>query len=684
MMKVKLPSKTGIIDIIKVYTVTDFPYEKALSDLTIVGRRQKYYECINTFDIEVTSIHDGDTHYGIIYHLQACINGYVVFMRTIDEFQELLTNIKKELEINDSVHMVFYVHFLSYEFQHIRNFFQWAQVFAREKRSPLYAVMGGEFEGIELRCSYYLTNMSLEKFCAESKSCTHLKVKGIEGFPDYDYEKIRYPWTKLEWWEESYCACDVLGLWEALHDKFLDDTMATIPYTSTGYVRRDMREKMRENYKNKLIFQDLALNPELYKMCKSAFRGGNVHANYFQTGEILRNVHSYDIVSSYPYAMLAYPYPGEPFTKCNPKNLRVYLKKDIALLCLIEFTDINADTKHYPFPYIPLAKCGKLECGLFDNGRVLHADFLSICCTDIDVAIIMETYKFKSYRVCKLYGAKYRMLPKELRETVLEYFVNKSTLKGKDDYLYMKSKNMLNSCYGMMVTDIARKETIYDADGWHVEGDVGFPETAMSDKLSEYYHKYNSFLTYQWGVWVTAYARLRLHEACREVGRDAIYIDTDSVKFIGEYDGVFQEINRNVLNRIDNLDVKPVSGKNIMGIWDNEGIYSTFRTWGAKKYVYEKDGKVTVTVAGLAKKSASDYIQKIGIERFAPGLVFNEKISGRTTAWYDDRTSAENLTIDGHQYRLGSSVAIGQTTYILGITGTYRQLLDSRNPEKIF
>ena len=52
-------------------------------------------------------------------------------------------------------------------------------------------------------------------------------------------------------------------------------------------------------------------------------------------------------------------------------------------------------------------------------------------------------------------------------------------------------------------------------------------ESEYEEKLQKYYKSRNSFLPYQWGVWVTAYAQAELFELgkCCKIW---IYSDTDS------------------------------------------------------------------------------------------------------------------------------------------------------------
>ena len=49
-------------------------------------------------------------------------------------------------------------------------------------------------------------------------------------------------------------------------------------------------------------------------------------------------------------------------------------------------------------------------------------------------------------------------------------------------------------------------------------------------------HNKRAFLPYQWGVWTTCYCRLMLEKGLKLAGDNAIYCDTDSVKYLGSVD----------------------------------------------------------------------------------------------------------------------------------------------------
>ena len=140
-------------------------------------------------------------------------------------------------------------------------------------------------------------------------------------------------------------------------------------------------------------------------------------------------------------------------------------------------------------------------------------------------------------------------------------------------------------------------------------------------------HKYNEskgrFLFYPWGIWVTAYARRNLWSAILNVGNDYVYSDTDSIKalnfethqpYIEAYN---KEITFKLFKMMDYHQLNPsrLSPKTIkgeikpLGVWEFEGIYSMFKTLGAKRYLVRENGHNKLTVAGLSKKNGMDYIE---------------------------------------------------------------------------
>lgn len=669
--------------IVKAYDQEDFPYYRIKKSNPLIQSTKCYIEHLMTFDIETSTIEKTDgTFEGYMYHWQVCIDGYVCFGRTWKEFLTFLRKMNRALKNYDEKHkLICYIHNFSYEFQFLYSWIKLENVFAIDKRKPLKAI-SKDFN-IEFRCSYLLSNMNLKKFIENTPNAHYFKGSG-----DLDYKKVFTPNTILSMSELGYCYNDVMGLYEAIIYLLKVDTLTTIPLTSTGYVRRECRNNMRKNKKNRKQFLDLKLDDKLYQLCKDAFRGGNTASNRYKTNFINYDVSSYDMSSAYPYAMISGLYPITPFQEETITSLDMLDDYNNRYCTLAYYSFENVKLKKgIPFPYIPYSKCIEFIApsyeGIFKgkeycyNGRVLEANFIKIAMTNYDYQIFINQYEYdeENVRVEDFYYSHKGFLPKELTNTVLEFFTLKSQLKGikGKEYEYMKSKNKLNSLYGMIVTDIIRQENLF-IDHW---------EKGENSTLEEYYKKRNNFLTYQWGLFVTAICRTNLQKTIDKIGLDCVYIDTDSVKFVGEHDNVFEQINQEMIDWCTQNDiinyVNVGNHKYFLGLYDKEKGYSEFITLGAKKYAFNQNKKIGITVAGLNKKSGAQELErKGGLSNFNIGTEFFD--SGRKTVYYND-DKKHILTVQGCQIENASNIALVDTTYTLGMTDVMLSILNGLESE---
>ena len=630
-----------------------------------------------TFDIETSTIRDNykslqqdrDVYTAFMYHWQICIQNDVIFGRTWPQLEEFFEHMIRYYRLNKKRKLVIYIHNLSFEFSFMYRFFDMQKIFATEPHKILRAQIEDCFE---LRCSYRLSNMSLAKFIENSPSGYHLKAKD-----DLDYRQLRTPATILTEIENGYCYNDVRGLMERISDLLKEDTLKTIPMTSTGYVRRDCRNAMRKNPENHKQFLKTALTEKQYTILKDCFRGGNTASNRYVTSMIIENVNSWDISSSYPFVMLAEKFPYGKFMKAGIESMQQldHYNKKYCTFGYYAFKNIRIKD-NVPIPYLPVSKCKSINKNVYAyNGRVLHAENVVIGLTNVDFEIINNQYDYDELYVTEFHFSRAHYLPAELHNQILHYFQVKSELRGipEKEYEYVKAKNRLNGIYGMTVTDIMHS-IIEFSDGEYTE--------TQGKPIEEYYKNRNNFLSYQWGVWVTAYARRNLQAAIDNIVAaggmyDIIYTDTDSLKYTGDYDYIFADINAEILRRCtDNgiIHSCSIQGKNYyLGLWDKERGYDRFITLGAKKYAYETNGNIGVTVSGLNKKDgAQELSEKGGLNFFRVGETFHR--SGRTVAYYNN-DDIHYININGEKILTGSNIAIVDTTYTLGITDTMKSIL---------
>lgn len=677
--------------------------------------KQKYYykDVVAAFDIETTYIKEIDNSVMYIWQMQIGKDTTIIG-RTWYEFRRLIEKIEDALEPEER--LVIFVHNLSFEFVFLSGIYDFNKddVFAVDSRKVLKAELHHK---IEFRCSYLQTNMSLRSFC-EKMGVKSFKLK-------MNYKKKRYWYTELSQKEIAYCINDVRGLVEAIYKEMErdNDTLYSLPLTSTGYARRDAKAAMRLVSHN--FIQNLAPDYNIYLLLREAFRGGNTHASRFYSNKILDyhtifnddpeyykkvfgtdpaengNIIGYseDISSSYPTEIYTGEYPMSKFQIRKNATIEdveeLIYEKHKAVLIRCSLMDIELRDDTIPVPYLPVSKCHGIIGGVYDNGRILKADYIDrFTMTDIDYKILKSQYKFKM-SVTTLASARYGKLPRSFREMVLEYYINKTSLKdkpGDDEHseefytlMYNKFKALLNALYGMTAQDPVKISTIYintREDIFKADPD------ADPEKLLEQYNK-KAFLVYQWGVWVTAHAREKLQRGIDLCGLNFVYCDTDSCKYIGKVD--WTELNKDLKKVADKTcanAIDPNGKKHYMGIYEDDGAFIEFKTMGAKKYAYrtpeytDKEGKVhkpklKITIAGVNKRIGAIELERAGgLKAMTDGFKF--KYAGGLEARYSDfPTINEYITEDNVPIKITRNVSLVENTKTLGLTAEYKELLSS-------
>ena len=699
-----------------VFDYKTFPFEIFMGAPRISkkGKTRDHIQYINlacAFDIEATTILTASPEYAFMYQWQYCIEDYVFMGQTWEqfmEFSELLTN-KLNLFITEDdgqisgISLVTYIHNFSYEFQFMRYFLgELVNPLITDKYLPLLIYTRS---GHTYKCSYRLSNKTLESF---TKGFPHAKLAG-----DLDYEVIRYPHPEdpkngLTDLELAYCYNDVKGLCEAIRDRLEKDkyNIASIPLTSTGYVRKDTQRSMNTNPHNRGRFQDTKLTPELYQMCRAAFRGGNTHANAAHTGQLLGTpcgrytnakggkIYHYDIGSSYPASILVNSnYPIGQFTAmyCS-KSPIAYSKNDkliarfakesekYCMLVRVRMTNIKYIGK-CGVPYIARSKSlfrvTDIPELVEDNGRIFSAPLIELVLTEIDLDLVLKNYSYDHIFFVEAFKAIKGKLPEELRSVVLDYYKKKTLLKHsesvEDKYNYAKAKENLNSTYGMMVQRIDRKEFEY-IDNEYIE-----KPTTLQEQIDKYYNSKSNCLRYQWGVWVTANSRARLQRGLDICGPDLIYTDTDSVFFIGkqhvtEFEALNKELEAEAIAAGAVAENK--FGESFpIGLWDREEDCKLFMTLGAKKYLYSFDGvNIESTIAGVSKKLGKQYFTEHGFEAFKDDTCIPD--SGKVIAVYNNE-EPHYIEHNGQKILTASNVALIPTEYTVHITKSYRDFIEN-------
>lgn len=629
------------------YTINDL--DTILSKIDVVKdfvKNTKKEEFLNipiSFDIETSSFINYGEKVAIMYAFVICINGECVIGRNWKEVKLIFGKLVDYLGLWKDRRCIIYVHNLSYEFQFMRNHFLWEKVFSIDERKPIYAITE---DGIEFRCSYLLTGYSLNNV---AKNLHKYQIKKMVG--DLDYSKIRHEDTPLTKEEVGYIINDGLIVVAKIDEEIeYNGNITKIPLTKTGYVRRYCRKECMNDKKNvskwksyRYLMNSLTITSVLeYEQLKRAFCGGFTHANALAVGTIQYNVRSFDFTSSYPYVMVSEKFPMSKGEKVKIKNKEDLLKNLKNYCCIfdVSFYDLESITSvEHPLSY---SKCFNTDDVEIDNGRVVSAKMVSTTITEQDYFIFSRFYSWKNMKIKNFRRYKKGYLPTDLVKAILKEYEKKTKLKGVagEEVEYLKSKENVNSIYGMMVTDIARDEVIYDNISWSTQ-------KVLNDALKEVLEKYNKskkrFLFYAWGIWVTAYARRNLFTGIYELGEDYIYSDTDSVKFINyeKHKDYFNKYNERVIVKLKNamhfhkLPFEMVSPKTIkgevktLGLWDDDGSYKYFKTLGAKRYMnVDYNDNLNVTISGVSKVYSVKYLRYMYkdslniLNHFENGLIF--------------------------------------------------------------
>lgn len=676
-------------------------------EVCILGKKKKIDNTIYTFDIETTSYLIMEDRIisareypklteqeqkdcgkqACMYIWQFGINDQVYYGRTWVEFKLFLDRLTE----NDATRKILFIHNLGFEFQALWSVLRIKSVMSRKSRKLMTCQL--EDYDIECRCTMMMSNAKLEKL----PELYQLPVEKKVG--DLDYNKLRTPITPLTDKELGYCEFDCLvTYWYVKRELETYERVDKIPITSTGKVRKQLQRLVLSNFAYvRKVSKQINTDPRVYNMLVDAFAGGYTHANYIYSDSVLENVDSYDETSAYPYVLVTHKFPSTEFKKCWVKRA-----EDLLPNCayLLKVTLHNIKSKYYN-NFISASKCSYLR-GYpdYDNGRIISAKEITITCTDIDFRFMLDTYDIESYEIEESYYSLYDYLPIEYVNFILDKYVLKTKLKNVEgkELEYNLEKQRYNAIYGMTVTNDIRSDVEFMNFTEWIEKPLSNPE--IMTKLAQ--KKKRGFLNFAWGVWTTAHARNNLLRRVIDLDDYVVYCDTDSIKLVQGYDrAVFEKYNQSVEDKIRKVckernieferyapsDIK--GNAHLLGVFECETgkgrtvTYDKFITQGAKKYAYEIDGEIHVTVSGVPKAGGAKCLKSL--DEFRDDLVFDFANTNKLTLFYND--NQEDVTITdylGNTYTVTdkSGICMIPTTYKLGKALDYAELISEQSSER--
>lgn len=148
----------------------------------------------------------------------------------------------------------------------------------------------------------------------------------------------------------------------------------------------------------------------------------------------------------------------------------------------------------------------------------------------------------------------------------------------------------------MTVTNNIKDEAIFEDGIWKTRK---LDNTEIIMALSN--EKTKGFLSFSWGVWVTAYARRNLIENIIALDDFMIYADTDSLKLVKGYNKeVIEKYNKKVLQKLklvsENMEIpfskfapEDIKGnKHCLGLFEKEETSKTNKEYTYKEFKTER------------------------------------------------------------------------------------------------
>ena len=432
---------------IKAYT----PQEMRLPVLAFKEKQKNHkitkyatkYICLDT----ETSHTDNVT--GWVYQWAAKLSSLYVYGRKPSEIIDFMRRVAEHYKLNEDKKILLYIHNAAYDLEYIKLFLRQYDPTADFLAVDSHAIIQCDVLGFKILCSYKLTNMSLAAL-ADNYAENYTKAVG-----EIDYNIVRYQDSELTASDWFYMFSDVAAQDDGIKGylKMQGYKYAfQAPITSTGFVRANCRKAAKGDSDWRGEFLESHLDLEQYNLCRQCFMGGVCIASFKYSNTTIRgdNIRHKDFTSSYPARQTLDYFPcGAPSWYGEVETLEELEELCSTYCCIFVLTLENVHIKKgVTAPCIPSSKCIHKENELKLNGKIVYADTLTMVVCELDWKWIQKQYDFDAILIDKMLIFERGEMPDWLKSEVFEYFENKCTLKGVNDLLYAKSKNMLNSVYG--------------------------------------------------------------------------------------------------------------------------------------------------------------------------------------------------------------------------------------------
>ena len=529
--------------------------------------RSRVRWCSEPLGLDIETSHNHDPEHPICWMVSAQLyfDGEYTLIRRPMGLIKYLQGLIDKLELNEERKLLIVIHNASFDLSYLLPYIQ--KYLPGGEESSIIADAPHKVKmysqgGLEFRCTYQLTHKSLATWTKEMR-VEHQKKIGL-----YDYDKILYQDSKLSADQEEYDANDVIGLVESLKswNEIRGDTVATMPLTQTGYIRREGRKLCNRDRWYRLTYVEKnRLFEESYNGVVSSYAGGYAHNNrHYRNRLIMALIGHRDFRSHYPTQARCNPLPtGRPevffdlrWLGYRVRRLKVPTIQDIldlypeySTVTRIRLFKAQLKDESITMPFMQYSKLlnNREKMSLLDNGRVMCYEGEAIIYVDNHtLKILAEQYHMK-FVIEHVDKYKNGYLPAPLVQLIDRFFKGKSVKKMELKEIIKKCGEMsteaviasallqiekegVNGIYGMLATNPIRTEVSYSWETGYREK----PQTkSVEELLDEHYSKRSTFLAYQIGCFITALARAELFEYIKAVGYDkALYCDTDSIFYL--------------------------------------------------------------------------------------------------------------------------------------------------------
>lgn len=654
-------------------------------------RRVHYFKLGCGFDIETSKIQckNGDT-IAYCYHWQFGIEDYCIMGRSLSTMENFFKLIKEHVKgIYDKTQLLVLDANLGYEWQFCKHYWHHLRitdVFAKEKRDPIYITVG------DVLCFREVLGLWGHSLAQIAKD--HCGMEKLVG--DLDYDVVRVSSTPMSDTEIGYCVRDVeilVILGRKIFNTYYGKNK-TMPFTSTGIVRAEIKNEFGSKLKNwRKNIESWMPNETDYELFRTKlFKGGISGSNILQMDIELHDVVGADITSDYPFQMLTEKFPMGAAIECEPS---CFMKDDKPYIAIIRFNRFRSRNCHALMSAHKALNIEEIrvDSTVLDNNRIQYAENIEYVVNDIEFNALKKAYKWEHAYIkrCWKFDDGYDFLPIEIRRVVIRWYLKKEALKENfsDTQEYKDAKAFVNGIFGMMCTALYMEEysfieDICDIDIDEVDGRKDYAECCKYLFLSPY-----------WGFWITSYARAMLIDVICKFPRCIVQYDTDSVYFRDngkkDADGLkryLKNFNRVTSNR-NYMRFLREERLLSLGTWDFTEKFVNFKALGAKRYMYEtSDGNIKVVVAGLRKSKIDkrstllhmlEYVNErdgtniTPFEFFNDGMYIDENHSEKLCSHYIDDYYIVNY--NGEVLEVPSCIVLEPIPFKMGLGEKHKSLL---------